>query len=246
MGLASTDKKDGQVAESPLATVAASSADEVLSALKNPIEEDKGARERNVPKGGKALICVDVQYDFLPGGALAVEDGDQVIGPLATVCETLDLAIASADCHPKKTAHFDKWPEHCVEGTRGAKIHPEIAKAVDWVVSKGTSTLDDGYSAFEGKTQEGESLDELLRRYKVTRLVVGGLATDYCVRATVGDALVRGYKVQLLLDAVRAVNLQPGDGDQAIKELVSAGAETIETNELIAQEIEEAFNDLGW
>ena len=80
----------------------------------------------------------------------------------------------------------------------------------------------------------------------MTRLVVGGLATDYCVRATVGDALVRGYKVQLLLDAVRAVNLQPGDGDQAIKELVSAGAETIETNELIAQEIEEAFNDLGW
>lgn len=192
-----------------------------------------------------ALIVVDVQNDFLPGGALAVPEGDEVIEPLQAASKMVDFVVASADWHPADTAHFDAWPVHCVAGTEGAEIHPEAKRLADAIVLKGTGNLDDGYSALEGKTVEGVGLSELLAEQGITRLIVGGLATDYCVKATVLDARKSGYEVLLLTDAIRAVDLAEGDGQKALDEMLAAGAKAITTVEL-AKEIEEVDHEIEW
>jgi nicotinamidase/pyrazinamidase len=184
---------------------------------------------------GTALLVVDVQNDFAdPAGSLSVADGATVIPVLAA---EIDAALAagalvaySQDWHPEVTPHFAKdggvWPAHCVMQTWGAELHPDLPIA-GHVVRKG-SNGEDGYSAFtmrdplSGETIETE-LDRLLRRRRVTRVVVGGLATDYCVVETGMDAVRLGYETILLLDAIRAVDLQPGDGDRAIERLRAAG-----------------------
>jgi nicotinamidase/pyrazinamidase len=183
-----------------------------------------------------ALLVVDVQNDFAdPAGSLSVTDGAAVIPVLAA---EIDAALAagalvaySQDWHPEVTPHFAKdggvWPAHCVMQTWGAELHPDLPIA-GHVVRKG-SNGEDGYSAFTmrdpltGDTVETE-LDDLLRRRGATRVVVGGLATDYCVVETGLDALRLGYETILLLDAIRAVDLQPGDGDRAIERMRAAGA----------------------
>ena len=189
----------------------------------------------------KALVIVDVQNDFCPGGTLAVAGGDRVAAPLARLaarCATAGLPVfASRDWHPPDTAHFQDaggpWPAHCVRDTPGAELHPDLVLPPEAVIfSKGVDPQADGYSAFEARDEAGRDLVELLRAAGVDHLLVGGLATDYCVRATVLAALARGLRVSLLTDAVAGVNVQPGDADRAIEEMVAAGAQLTTTDQV--------------
>jgi nicotinamidase/pyrazinamidase len=179
-----------------------------------------------------ALIIVDVQNDFCPGGALAVSGGDEVVPVLNRTIEGFTEAglpiFATRDWHPEKTNHFKTyggiWPVHCVQGTGGAEFHAKLKLGNDAVVvSKGIASDEDSYSGFQATDASGTRLAELLRRKEIERIVVGGLATDYCVKHTVLDGLSEGFKVVLLTDAIRAVNLEPHDGDLAIDEMVRAG-----------------------
>ena len=181
-------------------------------------------------EGGRALVVVDVQNDFCPGGSLAVERGDEVVAPLnRLIAEFLrrgEPVYKSRDWHPAVTKHFQAyggtWPVHCVQGTRGAEFHEDLSEDPRVrVVSKGLGD-EDNYSAFDGTT-----LAEDLRREGVREVWVGGLATDYCVKNTVLDALRAGFRVRALRDAMRAVNLQPGDDRRALEEMRAAGAEVV-------------------
>jgi len=176
----------------------------------------------------RALIVVDVQNDFCPGGALAVAQGDEVVAPLNKLIEEFlergEPVFKSRDWHPKKTRHFaaygGTWPVHCVQNTKGAEFHPELIDDMHIrVISKGLGD-EDSYSAFRGT-----DLTLQLRRLGVEEVWVGGLATDYCVKNTVLDALKQGFRVKALKDAMRAVEVKPGDGERAIAEMQSAGAE---------------------
>jgi nicotinamidase/pyrazinamidase len=189
-----------------------------------------------------ALIIVDVQNDFCPGGALAVKGGDEVVPVLNRAIDKFSAAglpiFATRDWHPEKTSHFKAygglWPVHCVQGTGGADFHPGLHLNKDVVVvSAGMLPTEEGYSGFQATDASGSGLAELLRRKGVERLFVGGLATDYCVKHTVLDGLKEGFKVTLLVDAVRAVNLSPDDGDRAINEMTKAGATTVAGFEII-------------
>jgi len=179
----------------------------------------------------KALIIVDVQNDFCPGGSLAVAHGDEVITPLNRLArEFLDRnepVFKTRDWHPEKTKHFadygGTWPVHCVQGTRGADFHPDLLEDLrETIVSKGIDERADGYSGFDGT-----NLARLLREEGINEVWVGGLATDYCVKHTVLDALKSGFCVKALADAMRAVNLNPNDGQHAIEEMRAAGAEIV-------------------
>jgi nicotinamidase/pyrazinamidase len=180
-----------------------------------------------------ALLVVDVQNDFCPGGSLPVAEGAAVVPVLNQYMQRAVAAgipiFASRDWHPAQTAHFrefgGQWPPHCVQGTPGAEFHPDLPLpdgAV--VVSKGMNPVDEGYSLFEGRLEDGRDALTALRELGVTRVHVGGLATDYCVRATALDALAARFDVFLLEDAICAVEVQPGDGERAIKEMREAGA----------------------
>ena len=181
-----------------------------------------------------ALVIVDVQNDFCPGGSLAVADGDRVVSILNRHIEKFDRAglpiFATRDWHPARTKHFNSdgglWPPHCVQGTEGGKFHPALASPnTAVVVSKGVSFEADSYSGFEATDADGVGLAQRLRGLGVERIFVGGLATDYCVKFTVLDGLKEGFKVTLLEEAIRGVNLRPNDSEQAIDEMVRAGAE---------------------
>ena len=178
----------------------------------------------------QALIVVDVQNDFCPGGTLAVPHGDEVVAPLNKLIDEFlkrgDPVYKSRDWHPAATKHFaaygGTWPVHCVQNTEGAEFHPALRDDPRInVISKGLGDTD-CYSAFDET-----DLAAQLRKQNVEEVVVGGLATDYCVKNTVLDALKHGFKVEALEDAMRAVELQPGDGDRAIDEMRAAGAEII-------------------
>lgn len=180
-----------------------------------------------------ALVLVDVQNDFCPGGALAVPHGDEVVEPLNREIERFRRSgrpiVASRDWHPDQTTHFQSgggpWPPHCVQNRSGAAFHPELKLPPEAiVVSKGTGATEDAYSAFDARDESDRPLDDVLRERGARRLFVGGLATDYCVRATVLDALRLGYDVTLLAEAIRGVDVRPGDSDRAIEEMRSAGA----------------------
>ncbi len=183
-----------------------------------------------------ALIIVDVQNDFCPGGSLGVEDGDRIVPVLNRYIERFAAAglpiIATRDWHPQKTSHFKSyggvWPAHCVQGTHGAEFHRDLRLRRDEiVVSKGTDADEDSYSAFQVKDDSGKPLAELLRGLGVTRIFVGGLATDYCVKQTALDGVHRGFKVVILDDAIRGVDLQPNDSANAVAEMRAAGAALI-------------------
>lgn len=184
-----------------------------------------------------ALIIVDVQNDFCPGGALAVNEGDQVVPVLNRLIQEFPLVIATQDWHPKNHLSFKErggpWPPHCVQKTFGAELHGGLlSNGIHELFKKGANSEKDAYSGFEGSNAVGDSLDSNLKRLGVTRLFIAGLATDYCVRATVLDALRFGYKVYVIADAVRAVNVEPGDGDKALKEMASQGAEQIKSTDV--------------
>ena len=185
-----------------------------------------------------ALLVVDVQNDFAdPNGNLYVVGGEQIVDPVNQ--EVANAAAAGAtlvytqDWHPPVTPHFQKdggiWPVHCVAGTWGAEFHPHLVVRPEAdVVRKGVGG-EDGYSGFTVREpasgeEHGTGLEEILRRRGVARVVVAGLATDYCVRETVLDALRLGFTATVLTEAVRAVDLQPGDGQRALEEIRAAGA----------------------
>ncbi|MFQ5850988.1 MAG: bifunctional nicotinamidase/pyrazinamidase [Candidatus Binatia bacterium] len=181
-----------------------------------------------------ALLIVDVQNDFCPGGALPVSEGDQVIPVLNRYIERFKSArhpiLATRDWHPEKTGHFNTfggvWPPHCIQGTKGAEFHPDLRLSGDVVIiSKGMDPEEDSYSGFQGRDAHGVRLAELLCQRGVERLLVGGLATDYCVKSTVLDALREGFKVVLIKEAIRGVDIHPGDSDRAIEDMIRAGAE---------------------
>jgi nicotinamidase/pyrazinamidase len=179
----------------------------------------------------KALIVVDVQNDFCPGGSLAVANGDDVVTPLNQLIEEFlnrgEPVFETRDWHPANAKHFipfgGVWPIHCVQQTRGAEFHPDLSRDPRiTVISKGIDESADGYSGFDGT-----NLAQLLREEGVEEVWVGGLATDYCVKHTVLDALREGFKVKALADAMRSVNVNPQDGARAIEEMRSAGAEMV-------------------
>ncbi len=183
------------------------------------------------PKIGDALLIVDVQNDFLPGGSLAVPHGDSVVPMLNRYLEIFaeqDLPVyATRDWHPPLHCSFraqgGPWPPHCVARTSGA----EFAAALQLppaavIISKATTVEHDAYSGFQDT-----DLDTMLHTARIRRLFVGGLATDYCVLNTVRDAIGLGYKVLLLGDAIRAVDVQSGDGQHAEAEMLKLGAQRI-------------------
>lgn len=189
-------------------------------------------------KTGDALIVVDVQRDFLPGGSLAVPDGDAVVPVLNEYLRRFSsaglLTIATRDWHPADHCSFvaqgGTWPAHCVQDSPGAQFADALRLPDDGLlISKATTSKADAYSGFDGT-----DLASRLRDAKVKRVFVGGLATDYCVLATVRDAILAGFEVFVLRDAVRAVNVEPGDGKKALDEMGALGASLIELRALEA------------
>jgi nicotinamidase/pyrazinamidase len=182
----------------------------------------------------QALIVVDVQNDFCPGGTLAVSHGDEVVAPLNELIDEFlergDPVYKSRDWHQPQTKHFQAyggtWPVHCVQNTKGAEFHPQLKDDPRIrVISKGLGDTD-CYSAFDET-----DLAIQLRDQGVQEILVGGLATDYCVKNTVIDALKQGFRVKALKNAMRAVELNPGDGERAIQEMKTAGAQIVNTDQ---------------
>jgi nicotinamidase/pyrazinamidase len=176
----------------------------------------------------RALIVVDVQNDFCPGGALAVPDGDAVVEPINRLAAAAPFVVATRDWHPPDHGSFAEqggpWPVHCVAGSRGAELHPGIDRSrVDAVVDKGQARDTEGYSGFEAT-----GLEALLRSRGVDTVDVAGLALDYCVRATALDAKQAGFNVVVHRDATRAVEVSPGDGERAVAELRAAGVQVVD------------------
>ncbi|SIS89955.1 bifunctional nicotinamidase/pyrazinamidase [Belliella pelovolcani] len=194
----------------------------------------------------KALIIVDVQNDFIPGGALAVAEGDQIVPIINQLQEKFDFVVATQDWHPadhgsfaanhpgKEIGEFIKlngvnqilWPVHCVQGSDGAEFHKDL-KRDQWkaIFQKGMNPQVDSYSGFFDNNKQGDTgLSKFLRDHGVDEIFVCGLAEDYCVKFTVLDGLEEGFKVHLILDATRAVNIHPDDFAKAMIEMENAGA----------------------
>jgi nicotinamidase/pyrazinamidase len=191
------------------------------------------------PRRGDALVVVDVQNDFLPGGALGIRGGDEIL-PALNRClghfHRLGLPVfATRDWHPPDHCSFapqgGPWPVHCVAGTPGAEFAPGLRLPPDTgVIDKATRPEREAYS-----TLEGTDLGRRLRTAGVGRLFIGGLATDYCVLNTVRDAVRIGFAVVVLSDAIRAVDVEPGDGARAIAEMQQLGAHFIEVDRVTSE-----------
>lgn len=203
----------------------------------------------------KALLIIDVQNDFLPGGALAVPDGDLVIPVINRLQDSFELVIATQDWHPanhgsfaanhksKKPGEFVNlsdveqilWPIHCVQNTQGAEFHPKLMQK-NWkaIFQKGTNPYVDSYSGFfDNNRMQDTGLSAYLKDQGVDTVYVSGLATDYCVKYTVLDALKEGFKTYLIEDATKGVNLSPNDSERAITEMSKAGSEVIHSKSII-------------
>jgi nicotinamidase/pyrazinamidase len=172
----------------------------------------------------RALLIIDFQNDFTSGGALAVPGGDEIAEPVKRLSPHFDHVFATRDWHPPDHASFETqggpWPVHCVQGTHGAELHPAMADVdVDEIVDVGVERDDEGYSGFEKS-----ELADLLRENDVEEVAVVGLATDYCVRASAIDACREGFETTVITDAIRAVDVEPGDGERALEEMKQAGA----------------------
>jgi nicotinamidase/pyrazinamidase len=185
------------------------------------------------PDRSSALLIVDVQNDFCPGGALPVAGGHDVV-PIVNeyarvFAEAGCLVVADRDWHPGRTTHFVQfggvWPPHCVQGTPGAEYHPALKLPPETVhITKGMGAEEDAYSCFEGRDAAGRNFATILAERGVRTLYVGGLATDYCVKHSALDARKAGFEVVVLADACRGVDAQPGDADRALEEMRAAGA----------------------
>jgi nicotinamidase/pyrazinamidase len=185
-----------------------------------------------------ALIIVDVQNDFCPGGSLAVRGGDRVASVLTRIALEFKRqgarVFATQDWHPAGHSSFREqggpWPAHCVQGTAGAELHPDLKLPEGTsVVRKGSDPGVDAYSGFLDS-----DLEEQMKRAGIRRAFVGGIATDYCVLNTVLDARARGFETYVLRDAIAAVNLKPGDANEAIRKMESAGARSTTSAKVLA------------
>ncbi|MDQ3337054.1 MAG: bifunctional nicotinamidase/pyrazinamidase [Myxococcota bacterium] len=205
----------------------------------------------------RALVLVDLQYDFMPGGSLAVARGDEVVAIAQTLIPKFDTVIATQDWHPRDHASFAAnhpgkqvgemieldglpqilWPAHCVQGTRGAEIHEMIdKKRITAVFRKGIDPMIDSYSGFfDNGHKKATGLGDWIRERKITKLFVMGLATDYCVKFTVLDARELGVEVVLVEDGCRAVNLAAGDDARAIEAMREAGASVVLSDSVTAR-----------
>ena len=186
-------------------------------------------------------VGVDIQNDFCPGGTLAVPGGDQIVTPFNEIAATTRASggkvVFTRDWHPATTNHFDEWPIHCVADTPGAEFHPDLLIAPqDTIISKGMGVNEDAYSGFQAVSDTGETLESIvqaeLARSEHVYMLIGGLATDYCVKATVLDALLLRKKlgtdrlgVIALEHCMRAVNIGAEDGIKAMHEMREAGAQ---------------------
>lgn len=197
-----------------------------------------------MPKSKKALLVVDVQNDFSPGGALAVPEGDKIIPKTNKYIKLFvkkKLPIfATRDWHPVRTRHFKDfggtWPAHCIQNSRGAQFHPKLQLPKEAILLyKGMDPAKDAYSAFQAEDARGINLTHLLKIMKINELYIGGLATDYCVRFSAREALKSGFKVKILIDAVKGVDLSPDDSDKAIKEIVKLGGKLVSLKDLEAK-----------
>jgi nicotinamidase/pyrazinamidase len=179
-----------------------------------------------------ALIVVDPQNDFLPGGTLAVPQGNGIFGPINRLMPLFSYVVATRDWHPKNHAYFrangGPWPWHCLARTEGARFSPLLdTDQIDDVISKGTDPQTDGYSGFAGT-----DLAEKLHQHGITRVFVAGLATDYCVRATALDARDAGFGVVVLDDAIAGIDATPGDTQRALDEMRSRGVRIADSGEI--------------
>jgi len=178
----------------------------------------------------KALLIVDLQNDFLPGGALPAPEGDRIIPVINGIMSHFDVVIGSRDWHPVETNHFDRWPPHCIEGTRGAE--PPVAflsSGLNQVFLKGTGKRDDGYSAFEATSA---SLDNYLKQHKISSLFLAGLTLEYCVKETALDAIEKGYNTTIVEDATAAINENQGDREKSIEQMKASGVNFIHSDKI--------------
>ena len=191
-----------------------------------------------MPDSSIALVVVDVQVDLCPGGAPPVPHGDKVVRPINTLLHTADahnrLVVLTRDWHPQASTHFSTgggvWPPHCIAGSDGARFHPDLQlPSPANIVSKGAQPDEDGYSAFDGVDDERRSLLNILKAHSTETVLVCGLATDYCVLATVLDAMRTGFTAIVALDATAPVNLKTTDGAEAEDRMKAAGASVVST-----------------
>ena len=180
----------------------------------------------------RALLIIDFQNDFTSGGALAVPGGDEIAEPVRRLADQFDHVFATRDWHPPDHASFategGPWPVHCVQGTHGAELHPAMHDVeVEAIVDVGVERDDEGYSGFEKS-----KLADLLHEAGVDEVAVVGLATDYCVRASAIDGCREGFDTTVVTDAIRAVEVNPGDGEHALEDMERAGAKLATSREL--------------
>jgi nicotinamidase/pyrazinamidase len=203
-----------------------------------------GAKEEKkiVVQEGDALSVTDMQADFLPGGALAVPEGDKVIAPLNRVIGLFHRKkrpiFFTRDWHPPDHMSFKRqggpWPPHCVQNTPGARFHGDLKiPEGSVIISKADKKDVEEYSTLYGRDKKGNSEKKLLEQKGIGRLFIGGLATDYCVLNTVKEAREIGLDIYVLTDAVRAVDVNPGDGEKALEEMKKKGAKLITTENLV-------------
>jgi len=185
-------------------------------------------------KKKKALIIVDVQNDFFSGGALPVPKGDEVVPVINELIEknNFDLIVATLDWHPENHCSFiengGQWPKHCVQNTFGAAFHPKLKVDKNWIIVKKAFLPEkDAYSGFEGKDDLGKGLAEILKIHQIRKIVVVGLATEYCVKATALEGIKYGFEVTVIKKGIRAVNVHPDDEEKAIEEMKKVGIKII-------------------
>ncbi len=173
----------------------------------------------------KALIIVDLQNDFLPGGALPAPEGNKIIPEINRIMDQFKLVVASRDWHPENSTHFVRWPPHCVRNTAGAAFPAELdSEKIDKEFLKGTRDQDDGYSAFEATSS---NLDAYLKENNISELYLTGLTTEYCVKSTALDAVKNGYRTYVISSATAGVRANPGDEEKAYREMEEAGVKII-------------------
>ena len=173
----------------------------------------------------KALVIVDLQNDFLPGGALPAPGGNKIVPEINRLMDQFDLVVASRDWHPADSSHFDRWPPHCVRETEGAAYPEELdSEKIDKEFLKGTGGRDDGYSAFEATSA---NLDTYLKEHNVDELYCCGLTTEYCVKSTALDAVKNGYRTIVISNATAGVKANPGDEEKAYRDMKEAGVKVI-------------------
>lgn len=175
-------------------------------------------------KTGDCLLIVDLQNDFCPGGALAVKEGDQIVEPVNQMMKHFSLIATTQDWHPPNHCSFKDfggpWPAHCIQNTWGAKLHSKLdQRCIEIKILKAQNPAKEAYSGFDGS-----HLNEELKKRGVHRVFIAGLTTDYCVRTTALDALHYQFETVVLTDLTRAVNVHPGDGERALRDIEQAGA----------------------